>query len=758
MKTNGSNVLPDMHQYAWDVNSSKRSTSDALINVYEFGPRNVGGRIRAIVCDYSNPNHLIIGGASGGVFVSDDKGTSWRAINDQALSPSVTYMDQNPFQPKVIYYCTGEYSGNSADLLGSGVFKSTDGGNTFEQLSSTNRTEFQYCWSVKCSPKDTNTLYVTTNSSGIWKSTDAGATFTRVYNSASQINDVEVFPDGSVMFAIKGAGVYRSNTGDVNTFSKVASINSTSTARGELAYCKNAPNVVYAAISGPDNSYNGVLNAFYKSSDGGKTFVQKTNPNGTINFGFTWYAMTMTVNPLDSNDIYIGSLDAGYSYNGGNSWTAAAYSHSDHHISVTGANNLVYVGCDGGLSQYSWNNFASYTLLNNGINITQFYNGDLSAKQGYVFGGCQDNGTKESRNQSKVFTTIGGGDGGYAFYHAGKLNTRYFATQNGAVYLNGQNISNNVPTITNDAKWFIQPYCVSPTVGELVLYPSSTYLYFSSNEGNTFKSLGKLTTGRLFSAEISPDANPSVFSGGSNALVAVDSVLNANPVFKDLRSLMPTYVRSSFIGSIKVIPGFRDKIYIGLNNIADSGRIWKVSHVFGTPVFTNISRSMPKGLPVNWVECDPLDPERVIFAGTDYGLYITEDGGATWVKDTRIPNTVVSCIKVHKNKKDIYFFTHGRGIFKGQINNSASSSVDEVKVDLVRHAYPVPANEVLNIELRGEQQCPYRIVDLQGRQLMKGILEPGNNTLPMADMPSGNYVLLYRSENREGELRFNIVH
>lgn len=756
MKTNGSNILPDMGKYSWDVVSSKRSTSDALLNVYEYGPRNVGGRIRAIVADYSNPNHLIVGGASGGVFVSDNNGASWRAINDQALSPSVTYMDQNPFQPEVIYYCTGEASGNSADLMGAGVFKSVDGGNTFEQLSSTNRSEFQFCWSVKCALNDTNTLYVATHNSGLWKSTDAGATFSRVYNTGTQMNDLEVFPNGSVMFTLKGSGVYRSESGNINTFSKVASISSTSTARGELAYCKNAPNVVYAAISGPDNSYNGVLSAFYKSSDGGKTFQLKGNPNGEVNFGFTWYCLTMSVNPLDSNDIYIGSVTSGYSFDGGNTWNSAAYSHSDHHMAATGSNNLLYVGNDGGLSYYSWNNFSNYTLLNNGLNITQFYHGDVSDLQHYVFGGTQDNGTKESRNGSMIYTSIYGADGGHSFYHPTKQNTRYFSTQNGAVYYNGKNISNALPT--NDAKWFIHPYTVSATMGEYVLYPSNTNLYFSSNEGTSYKSLGKLTSGRLYCAELSTDVNPSAFAGGSSALVAVDSIMNTTPKYKDLRLAMPSYVRSSFIGAIKVIPGFRDKIYLSLNNISDSGRIWKVSDVFGTPVFTNISRNLPRGLPVNWVECDPFAPERVIFAGTDYGLYVTEDGGETWVKDTRIPNTVVSCIKVHKNQKDIYFFTHGRGVFKGQINNAGISSLTEQKLDLVRMAYPIPAHDVLHIEFRGEEVCAYEVLDLQGKLMLKGQLSPEKNTLPLADLPSGNYILVYNNLKLEGQLRFNVVH
>ncbi|MCC6817706.1 MAG: T9SS type A sorting domain-containing protein [Bacteroidia bacterium] len=755
MRTNGSGVLPEMSKYHWDVVSSKRENSDALMNVKEVGPDNIGGRIRGMVVDYSNPNHIIVGGASGGVFVSENNGASWRPINDQALSPSVTYMDQNPFLPKVIYYTTGEYSGNSADLMGSGVFKSTDGGNTFEQLSFTNRSEFQFTWSVKCSPKDTNVLYVATNSSGLWRSDDAGDTFVRVYNTGSQMNDLEVFPDGSVMFTIKGSGVYRSNTGNINTFSKVTSISSTSTARGELAYCKNAPNVVYAAISGPDDSYNGVLSAFYKSSDGGKTFVKKSNPNSTVGFGFTWYTLTMLVNPNDSNDVFIASVSSGYTYNGGTSWFAANDQHSDHHIAVSSGNNC-YVGSDGGLCYYNWSNFNNYTSLNNGLNITQFYHGDVSPNQQYFFGGCQDNGTKESRNGSKIFSNIFGGDGGHSFYHPTKNNYRYYATQNGAVYRNGSNIANNIPT--TDAKWFIHPYTISPTVGEYVLYPSNTYLYFSSNEGSNFKSLGKISTGRLYCAAFSPDVNPSAFSGGSNALVAVDSVLNTVPKYKDLRLLMPSYIRASFVSSIKVIPGTRDEIYISFSNIADSGRVWKVTDVFGTPVFKNISRNLPKGLPVNWVECDPFNPSDVIFAGTDYGLYITEDGGETWVKDTRLPSTVISNIKIDNNKKDIYFFTHGRGVFKGQINNQGISNIKSNTVELLKSAYPIPANNVLNIEIKNTVACDFKIVDLNGKQVLNGKLKESINVIDVSKLNNGNYILIYSEGLNQGSLRFNVVH
>lgn len=743
IKTNGTNILPDMRQYNWTQNSSKRAVSAALLNVVEMGPSNVGGRIRAIVIDKSNTNRIIIGGASGGVFVSENKGSSWRPINDQAISPSVTFMDQNPLVPAIIYYCTGEASGNSADLTGAGVFKSMDGGNTFSQLPSTNNSNFSFCWSVKCSPLDTNTLFVSTHSAGLWRSNDAGLTFTRVYNTGTQMNDLEILPDGSVLFTIKGSGVYRSPNGNINTFVKIASVNSTQSARAELAYCKNYPNVVYAAISGPDDSYNGVLKAFYKSSDGGKTFVIKTNPNGTVNFGFTWYAMGMAVKDNDSNSIFITGVDVGYSKNGGTSWSAGNEMHADNHMVVFSGNSM-YLGSDGGLCVYDWSNLSSYTSLNNGINITQFYHGDVSPHANAFFGGTQDNGTKQSINSNKVFSNVFGGDGAYSFYHPNDANIRFFATQNGAVYRNGVNVSNNIPTPT-DAKWFIQPYHVNAVQGNYMVYPSSTNLYFSKNAGTNFTLAGSIKVGRFFSAASSNDNNPAIFAGGSAAFMAIDSILNSTPNVKDLRLAMPSILRSSFIGGITIYPGFRDKVFLALNNVSDSGRVYLASDLFSAkPVFKNISGNLPKGLPVNWVECDPLNPSMVLFAGTDYGLYVTEDGGINWIKDTRLPSTVISSIKVHKNKKDIYFFTHGRGVFKGQINNIGISSIKDDFASKLK-LYPVPASKQMTLEFETFQTGSYELIDAMGSSVLSSQFEGVLVEINTATLASGNYVLICRT-------------
>lgn len=751
IKTNGTNILPEIKDYTFGLNSNKRSASNAIENLMEYGPFNIGGRYRAMIIDKQNPNRFLVGGASGGVFVSENKGGSWAPINDHSINPSVTFMDQNTFTPNIIYYCSGESSGNSADIFGAGIFKSTDGGNTFNQLPATNNTNFRYNWSLKCSLKDTNTLFVATNNTGLWRSIDAGVSFQKVYNTNVQINDIEVFTDGSIMIAVKGQGVFRSETGDLNSFAKINSISSASTARGELAYCKNFPNVVYAAISGPDDSYNGVLSKFYKSSDGGKTFVAKTNPDGTADFGFTWYTLTMTVKDNDSNAIFIGSVTNAFSKNGGTTWQSVNKQHADNHIAVNG-NNQLYVGSDGGMCVYDWSNLQIFTSLNNGLNITQLYAGDVSPHSVAVMGGCQDNGTIQGLNKNKYFSPVFGGDGGYCFYNAQNQNLRYVSTQNGNVYYNSIKISGNLPT--NDQRWFIHPYAVSKTQGNLLLYPSSQNLYFSKNNGASFSLIKKLTAGRLFCATISDDANPSVFSGGSGVLLCADSVLT-NPKVVELRgTALPVALRASFIGAIKVVPGFRDKIYLSLNNISDSGRVYKVSNVFDSIKYENISGDLPQGLPVNWIECDPLNPENVIFAGTDFGLYVSENGGVNWIKDTRVPSTIVSSIKIHNNKKDFYVFTHGRGIFRGQIRNNAFSDINEANNKIELSLFPNPAKNKLNVLTDKFSTPDYKIFDINGKVVLESKLQVIETIINIETLQAGIYFIELKENGQKVVKKF----
>src|SRR5690606_20691292 len=145
-----------------------------------------------------------IGGISGGLWVSEDAGRSWSNVNDHAINLNITSITQNPFNPDVIYYSTGEAAGNSSAAPGAGVFKSVDHGKTFTQLNATTGGDFDYSWRIVHSLVDSQTFFVATGSRGLFRSKDGGQSFEKVVTTTRDIHDIEVFSDSSVMISIEG--------------------------------------------------------------------------------------------------------------------------------------------------------------------------------------------------------------------------------------------------------------------------------------------------------------------------------------------------------------------------------------------------------------------------------------------------------------------------------------------------------------------------------------------------------------------------
>ncbi len=153
-----------------------------------------------------------------------------------------------------------------------------------------------------------------------------------------------------------------------------------------------------------------------------------------------------------------------------------------------------------------------------------------------------------------------------------------------------------------------------------------------------------------------------------------------------------------------------------------------------------------------------MNPLTTLFAGTDFGLYATEDGGITWVKDTRVPNVVVSSIKISANQKEIYFFTHGRGVFKGLINNNAV--VDTKKIIQQQQAlllFPVPANGLLNIKTSEENiGAEYQIFNAQGQLVMEGTIDTFQTSINTNELASGNYIFNMNLNGKKDHQIFTI--
>lgn len=742
---------------------------ELLDSILEMGPYNIGGRTRALVIDKSDANQIFLGAITGGMWVSAESGKKWKKLNDNEITLNISNLAQNPLNPDILYYCTGEGAGNSGGAPGAGVFKSIDHGKTFFQLPATATGVFDYTWRIACSPVDSHTVYVATNSSGVYRSKDGGQSFERVVFTSRQVYDMEIFPDGSLLISIRGQGVFTSPNGDDGTWVARSTGMPTlsTTSRIEMAYCATQPNVVYAAVS---NSANTDLVGVYKSVDQGITWNEvNSNPRDYGgSYPFTWYCLAMHVKQDDPNTVILGSVNLLYTTTGGSNWAKASNSHPDYHVMADHPSkpDKLYIGNDGGIHEYDWDDLSSHKNLNWGLNITQFYTGAFAPQGVSLMAGAQDNGTNFSINANDTFSKAYGADGSYTQISQQNSSLAYLSFQNGRLFrMDGfgsknfyttdiiADMDNDGDNEIDDGAWFINPFEINPQDGEMVFFPTKKRVYRSNNGGILFDPITNainIGTGlEPFCVGVSNQLNPAVYVGGSNSLFyRIKNAAMATPGDeKNLRSLVPSSLFTSFMGCIKVNPLDPSVLYLSYLNYSTVPRVWKVIKAdTDTPEFINISGNLPSGMPVNWVEVDPASPDSVIFAGTDRGLFYTTDGGTTWFQEMAIPNVVIDMVKVRMSDRRLFIFTHGRGVFTARITPYNKAIPDHNTVGLkAKEAgemtiFPNPANNVIALkwEFQEGQQKQVIFYDGKGKLVREVMLENGG-TVDTHTLANGIY-------------------
>lgn len=761
MKKNEQGVIPRVSISPLQ-NNLKAQYTGLLDNVQEIGPFNRGGRTRALMGDHANHNRIFAGGISGGLWISEDKGSTWNAVNDFASTLSITCITQHKKYPHIIYYGTGESAGNSAGIPGDGVFKSTDGGQTFTPLASTSGAAFDYIWSIKASPIDSHTVYVATSSSGLYRSTDGGTTFTQVYSFGSAaINDVEVLPDGTVLATVHAKGVYRSANGNPGSFVQITNgLPTTLLKRIEIAYCDSVPSTIYAAIENNNGDpYFSGLKGIWKSIDSGTTWAKvATNPDQDYGFffSFVWYSLTLCVKPDDPNVVITGVGDLAYTSDGGASWNQAIYTHADYHSSFFDLDDpdILYIGNDGGVFQYEVQTLNNNAIdLNNGYNTQQYYAGAYFPAGITALAGAQDNGTQFCDDSNPDFEHVFGGDGSYTQVNQQFPNVAYVSYQGGTINRTDNAGSSSpsfysiqFPEISSEGAWFINPYEVNLLDGDQLYFVTYERIWRTTDGGFNWEPAMNVISGskKPYAIGISNSVNPTLYIGGESGLFyRIDDGKNSIPGSEvNLYTSIPTTIRTSFIGSIEVSTKEDSTIYVGLSNYSTQPRIWKVTHAkSATPVWTNISGDLPVNLPVNWVEAHPQAPDSVLIIGTDQGLYYTQNGGINWVKETAMPNVSIHQIRLRDSDRKLFVFSHGRGLWTADVAAVTVGIQPSPATAFLLNVSPNPAQEKLFVNLSEEGSYKIYIEDLQGR-FIKEVHASGIFTdVSISELEKGMYII-----------------
>ncbi len=405
-----------------------------------LGPSNIGGRIRAILPDPTNASKLWIGSVAGGIWKSTNSGASWTPVNDFMTNLAITSMVFDPSSTNIMYAATGEGFGNFDGLPGAGIFKSTNGGVTWNQLASTNNDNFKYVPRLAAhpNPDSAGVIYaVTAWSKKLYKTTDGGTSWVAKKTTACTVLDVRVNPlmPNKVIIGCSNDVYLSTDYGETWTLETtgVAGKLPDTAGRCEVTFCPSNSSKIYVSMD-----RNG--GEIWRSIDSGINWSLINT--GSNYLGQGWYANSIWVNPANSNQLVVGGVDLWRSTDGGTTLTrisrwqdyhnggAANSAHADQHIIVqaadynTTSNPKVYFGNDGGIQKTDniWTvsqNSGWTNLANTSLGITQFFGGSASNNGSIIIGGTQDNdklrykssGTWSGPNNWFQANT---GDGGFA--------------------------------------------------------------------------------------------------------------------------------------------------------------------------------------------------------------------------------------------------------------------------------------------------------------------------------------------------------
>lgn len=673
-----------------------------------IGPGNIGGRLRSCVIHPANPAVMFAGSIAGGIWKTTNGGTSWSQVNDFMTNLAVTTMIMSPVNSNILYAGTGEGYFNYDAIRGNGVFKSTDGGSTWQQLASTNNSSWYYVNRLAITADGAAVLAAT--NTGLYVTFDGGDTWQQYFDNPTQ--DVKIAPGTNDLAIAAGRGFaayYDDSTINWYTATGLQEPAGESP-RVELAYASSNPLIVYAS----QDVNSGTL---YRSTDGGRTYAQVNT--GTNYLGAQgWYDNVVWVDPTNPDTLVVGGIDLWRSTNGGSiltkisEWYNSPISaHADHHFIVHHpqfngtSNTTVYFCNDGGIYRasnvYTVLGTSGWLELNNTLSVTQFYGGAGHPVSGVIIGGTQDVGTLRYAGNSENWSFTYGGDGGQCAFdmndsnycYGEYVNLRIFRSTNGGLsadYICGQYWNGSAwawksaPYVIPDARDskadFIAPFVLDPNNSNRIL--GGGYSLWRTNDAKTPNTpfggpsweeiktaLGSTSTTRITAVTIFKNNSDIVMVGHNNGKVFRSiNATNATPAWSDVSTGLP--VRRCT--ELCVDPGNSNVVYAAFSGF-QANNLYKSTD--GGTSWADATGSGTTGLPDAPVRAVTLHPNNSnwVYVGTEVGIFASEDGGATWSTSNAGPaNCSVDDLFWMNNV--LVAATHGRGMFRITINTSTPAA------------------------------------------------------------------------------------
>jgi photosystem II stability/assembly factor-like uncharacterized protein len=662
------------------------------------GPGNIGGRIRAILLHPDDEDIMWLGTASGGIWRTNNAGSYWYPITDFLPSLSITALEMDPNDPNVIFASTGE--GIAGGPPGAGIFKSTDGGETWnQQPDSVNPTSYKWINDLIIHPTNGDILLAATETSDhegwIIRSEDGGEHWGTVFGATTAFTDLAMDPDSpAVVLASTQESVYRSdNSGLVNSWVELSTglPDELPDDTGRTAFAFGVGNdMVYASADVPNgDNYRGQI---WRSSDNGLTWEHRSSPLHMRKQG--WYDNVIWLEPGSTDRIIFGGIDLYKSLNGGlwntviSDWNnyheGGLSAHADQHVIIPhinygNGNSTVFVGNDGGIqkreSPLYFDTTGDWVNLANNLGITQFYSADANLDGSLILGGTQDNDdllfTRSDGSQD--WFQANAGDGTYTAINPVQNNIMFTSYVHLAMTWSfdfGQtyyHITDGLWDAEIESKsLFIAPFALD-RINTTYLVAGGTSIWRTSNSGDYWHQVLEPLSGdpKCSAVEISPHVGAIVNWVGyeDGSIRKTENWYNWTAVTGPAPG--PDH---TFITDIEISPHDSETVIVVFGGYAadriwitrDNGQSWNPLPGQGDGVLPMIH--------TNCVTFHPNNPNW-LYVGTDIGIFASEDLGQHWSVTQRYelsegPAYVEVSDLVWHSGDTLVAATYGRGIYE----------------------------------------------------------------------------------------------
>ncbi|MBD3335311.1 MAG: glycosyl hydrolase [Candidatus Eisenbacteria bacterium] len=741
------------------------------------GPTNIGGRITAVDIHPSQPYRIIAGAAFGGVLRSDSGGSAWTFLMDDGPSLSIGDLAIDPSDPDRIIVGTGEANASGDSYPGTGVYITTDGGDTW---SFSGLAESRHIGRVIIHPQDPDRIYVAAAGAlfsknperGVYRSTDGGGSWEQMLfvSDSTGCIDLAVHPgDPDLVYAAMWerwrrpgdrraggitSGLYRSADGGESweLLENGLPPAAPDVGRIGLALAPSEPATIYAIYA----DHPGYFMGLYKTTDGGDSW-SRVNDGALDDLysSFGWYFGNVRVDPQDPDRVYAMGLYTYRSTNGGGSWSNITWSvHVDQHDwwIRPGNGQWMISGNDGGLD-ITTNGGSSWTKLYN-LPVTQFYTGEIDEQLPHrLYGGTQDNGTLRTLTGAvNDWEEIFGGDGFYVNVDPANSNVIYAEYQWGNLYKStdgGYDFNWAMSGInSSDRRNWSTPVVMDPSDPQTLYY--GTYrVYRTTNGAGNWTAIssdlsngpgsGSLPFGTITTIAVAPSDPDVIYAGvdDGNAWRTTDG----GGSWANISGALP----ERWVTRVAVDPAEPLTAYVTLSGYRED---IPLPHIFrttdGGATWNDISQGLPE-VPINVVRVDP-DVPSWLYVGNDVGVYVSTDTGQSWLPlGQELPVVTVHDLRLHAPTRTLVAATHGRSMFRYDLPvPSAVGDGDRARMRLtLQPAQPNPfrAATTLQYTLAEAGEVGAAVYDVNGRLV---------RSWPLQEKAAGSHGFTWDGRNAAG--------